>query len=102
MADNDLIGHSRLADDPIAHADKDQIADAMKILALNMGWYHQRYGDVPQEELLRMVRRETLGDDGKRLLLHGMQNLVIRTGGGDGGPGRRRGGGAALIGAERP
>jgi hypothetical protein len=48
----------------------------MRILALNIGWYHERYGDVPQEDLLRMVRRETLGEDGKRLVLLGMQNLV--------------------------
>jgi hypothetical protein len=45
-------------------------------MALNIGWYHERYGDVPQEELLQLVRVETLGEDGKRLLLHGMQNLV--------------------------
>jgi hypothetical protein len=41
-----------------------------------IGRYHERYGDVPQEELLRVVRLETLGEGGKRLLLHGMQNLV--------------------------
>jgi hypothetical protein len=73
---DDFIAYSRLADDLIERADKDQLADAMKILALNIGWYHQRSGELPQKELLRMVRRETLGEDGKRLLLHGMQNLV--------------------------
>jgi len=31
---------------------------------------------VPQEKLLQLVRVETLDDDGKRLLLNGMQNLV--------------------------
>ena len=76
MADTDFIAYSRLADELIEQADKDQLADAMKILALNIGWHHQRYGDVLQEELLRMVRRETLGEDGKRLLLPGMKNLV--------------------------
>jgi hypothetical protein len=76
MADNDLIAYSRLADDLIGRADKDKLAAAMKILALNIGWYHQRYSNVPQEELLHMVRREALGEDGKRRLLHGMQNLV--------------------------
>jgi len=31
---------------------------------------------VPQDVLLGMVRAGTLDEDGKRLLLHGMQNLV--------------------------
>jgi hypothetical protein len=55
---------------------KDQLADVVRLLALNIGWYHERCGDVPQAELLGMVRAETLAEDGKRLLLHGMQNLV--------------------------
>jgi hypothetical protein len=66
----------RLADDLIEQASKEQLADVARLLALNIGWYHQRYGDVPQDELLSLVRAETLGEDGKRLLLHGMRNLV--------------------------
>jgi len=38
--------------------------------------YQQRYGDVPQETLLKMVRAETLDDDTLALLSAGMQNLV--------------------------
>jgi hypothetical protein len=45
-------------------------------LALNIGYCHERYGDVPQEELLRLVRAETLDERTAQLLLHGMQNLV--------------------------
>ena len=76
MSPDDFIPYTRLADELIGKASKDQLADVARLLALNIGWYHQRYGDVPQEELLRLVRRETLGEDGKRLLLHGMQSLV--------------------------
>jgi hypothetical protein len=36
-----------------------------RLLALNIGWYRQRYGDVPQEDLLGMLRMETLHQDGK-------------------------------------
>jgi len=72
----DLSGYTCPANDPIEQATKEQLADVARLLALNIGWYHQRYGDVPQEELLQLVRVETLGEDGKRLLLHGMQNLV--------------------------
>ena len=73
---NDFASYARLADELIEKANKDQLADAVRLLALNIGYYHERYGDVPQEELLKMVRAETLDEDGKRLLLHGMQNLV--------------------------
>ena len=73
---DDFTAHARLADALIEEATKDQLADVARLLALNIGYYHERYGDVPQEELLKMVRAETLDEDGKRLLLHGMQNLV--------------------------
>jgi len=73
---NDFAPYAHLADELIEKATKDQLADAVRLLALNIGYYHERYGDVPQEELLKMVRAETLDEDGKRLLLHGMQNLV--------------------------
>ena len=46
------------------------------LLALNIGYYHERYGDVPQETLVRMVRAQSLDAETKSLLLHGMQNLV--------------------------
>jgi hypothetical protein len=73
---DDFIAYAVAADELIAKASKDELAEVAKLLALNIGWYRQRYGDVPQEELLAMVRAETLGDDGKRLLLNGMENLV--------------------------
>jgi hypothetical protein len=47
---------------------------------LNIGYYHEKYGDVPQDKLLEMVRAETLDEETKRLLLHGMQNLVSALG----------------------
>ena len=40
--------------------------------AFNTGYYHEKYGDVPQETLLGMVRAETLDEETKRLLLHGI------------------------------
>jgi len=73
---DDFAAYARLADDLINRATKGQVADVARLLALNIGYYHEKYGDVPQEELLGMVRAETLDDEGRRLLLHGMQNLV--------------------------
>jgi len=76
----DFAAYARLADDLITKASKKELADVARLLALNIGWYHKRYGDVPQEELLGMVRAENLNDESKRLLLHGMQNLVSALG----------------------
>jgi hypothetical protein len=77
MSDNgDFTAYARLVDELIEQATKDQIADVARLLALNIGYYHEKYGDVPQEELLRMVRAEALDEETKRLLLHVMQSLV--------------------------
>ena len=73
---DDFIAYARVADELIDKATKDQLAEVARLLALNIGWYHERYGDVPQDELLAMIKGEMLDDDGKRLLQHGMQNLV--------------------------
>lgn len=73
---DDFTPYARLADELIGQASKAQLADVTRLLALNIGWYHQRYGDVPQAELLGMVRAETLDAAGKQVLLHGMQNLA--------------------------
>ena len=73
---DDFAAYARLADDLINRATKEQVADVARLLALNIGYDLEKYGDVPQEELLGMVRAETLDDEGRRLLLHGMQNLV--------------------------
>jgi hypothetical protein len=49
-----------------------------RLLALNIGYYHEKYGDVPRATLIKMVRAESLEVETKGLLLHGMQNLVSR------------------------
>ena len=76
MADDDFRPYSQIADQLIERTTKDQIADVARLRALNIGYYHKKYGDVPKEELLRLVRAETLDERTAQLLLHGMQNLV--------------------------
>ena len=74
--EDDLVSYLRVADKLIARASREEWADAARLLALNIGYYHALYGDVPQERLLQMTRAETLSEDGLRRLLHGMQNLA--------------------------
>ena len=58
----DFAAFAHLADDLIVKASKDQLADAARLLELNIGYYQEKYGDVPQEELLRLVRAEDLDE----------------------------------------
>lgn len=73
---DDFEVYARLADELIGKATKEQLADVARLLALNIGYYHEKHGDVPRETLLSMVRVDSLNNESKRLLLHGMQNLV--------------------------
>ena len=72
----DFPAYTRLADQLIERATREQLADVARLLALNIGWYQQRYGEVPQETLLKMVKAETLDEETLALLSAGMQNLV--------------------------
>jgi hypothetical protein len=71
----DFGAYARLADELIGKVTKDQLADVARLLAINIGCYHE-YEDVPQETLIKMVRVDTLDEESMGLLLHGMQNLV--------------------------
>jgi len=71
-----FVPYARLSDQLIERTTKEQLAAVARLLALNIGYYQQRYGDVPQEMLLKMVKAETLDEETLTLLSAGMQNLV--------------------------
>ncbi len=72
----DFAPYARLADQLIERATKEQLADVAKLLAINIGWYQHKYGDVPQDVLLQTLRTEHLDQGALELLADGMQNLV--------------------------
>jgi len=73
---DDFAAYNRLADSLIERTTKEQLADVARLLALNCGYYQTRYGDVPQDVLLRMVKAEALELETATLLVTGMQNLI--------------------------
>ena len=73
---DDFAAYNHLADSLIERTSKEQVADVARLLALNCGYYQTRYGDVPQDVLLRMVRAEHLDSETATLLVAGMQNLI--------------------------
>lgn len=68
--------YASLANALIERATRDQLADVARLLPLNIGYYQERYGDVPQDTLLKMVRAEALDEETLALLSAGMQNLI--------------------------
>ena len=73
---DDFAAYNHLADSLIERITKEQLADVARLLALNCGYYQSRFGDVPQDVLLRMVRAEHLDSETATLLVAGMQNLI--------------------------
>jgi hypothetical protein len=51
----DFRSYARLADQLIERATKDQLADVARLVAINIGWYQVRFGDVPQDIVLKMA-----------------------------------------------
>jgi hypothetical protein len=71
-----FAAYSHLADKLIDGATKEQLADVARILALNCGYYMTKYGDVPQDVLLRMIKAERVDGETAPVLVSGVQSLV--------------------------
>ena len=81
----DVAGYSRLAAHLIERASKDQLADVARLLALSIGWYHQRYGDVPAEGAATHGQVGDAGRGGAAATAAWDAELGLRVGGGHGG-----------------
>ena len=52
----DVRAYLELADQLIAGASKEDIAEAARLLALNVAHYRQRFGDLPLENFANMMK----------------------------------------------
>ena len=68
--------YNKLADILINQADKEQVAECARLLALNLAHYQSKYGDLPLGETLAMVDADEPNDEQAVLLANGMENLV--------------------------
>jgi hypothetical protein len=66
----------KLADMLIMQANKEQLAECARLLALNLAHYQGKYGELPLEETLAMLDADKPNDDQAKLLAKGMENLV--------------------------
>lgn len=82
MADlSEFNQYYKLAETLIEQADKEQVAECARLLALNLAHYQGKYGGIPLDETLAILDAEEPNEDQAKLLANGMQNLVGLLGG---------------------
>ena len=73
---NDLRAYLDLADQLIAGASKEDLAEAARLLALNVAHYQLKFGELPFDDFAGMLRAETINPETAELLAAGMENLM--------------------------
>ena len=66
----------RLADKLIAEASKDDVAEAARILALDLAQYKAMYGVLPADSYVSLAAVDSLTPELAKTLADGMENLV--------------------------
>ena len=66
----------RLIDRMIKEVEKEVLAEAARILAMNVAHYRSKYGELPLEESIALLHAETINDSQAKLLADGMENLA--------------------------
>ena len=70
----ELHQYLALVDKLVQVADKDDLAECARLLAMNVAHYEMRYGALPLEELLAVTNK--LNDDHAELLTRGMETMA--------------------------
>jgi hypothetical protein len=77
MADlTELEQYMVLVDRLVQLADKEELAECGRILAMNVAHYKMRYGELPLEAGLLVTNRGELNDQQNELVVKGMETLV--------------------------
>ena len=66
----------RLIERMIEEVDKETLAEAARMLAMNVAHYRSKYGELPLEETIALLYAETVNDSQVKLLADGMENLA--------------------------
>jgi hypothetical protein len=65
-----------LADKLMGTMTPEQLADCLRILALHVGDYRLRFGEIPGQDFLALIGTSEISDDQARILREGMEVLV--------------------------
>ena len=66
----------RLVKMMIKETEKEVLAEAAQILAMNVAHYRSKYGELPLEESLALLHAVNINDSQAKLLADGMENLA--------------------------
>ena len=65
-----------LADKLVLLADKEELAECRRILAMNLAHYKMKYGELPQDDGMLMADLGELSEQQADLVIEGMKTLV--------------------------
>ena len=72
----ELEQYMSLVDRLVQLADKEELAECGRILAMNLAHYKMKYGELPLEDGLLVADRGELNDQQNELVVEGMETLV--------------------------
>ncbi|EIC23647.1 hypothetical protein [Thiorhodovibrio frisius] len=64
------------ADRQLKQATKEQVTEAINVLAIAVGYHQLRFGEVPEGALAEMLQAGTLDSEQMAMVTAGMQNLA--------------------------
>ena len=67
----------KLTDRMISDAPKSAIAEAARMLAIQVGHYQRKFGVLPFEEAIVLLESETLSDEQAGWIADGLENLAV-------------------------
>jgi len=68
--------YNKLADQLIEKVSKDDLAECARLLALNVAHFETKYGELPLDETLAMIRMTKPNDAQLQLMADGMEIFV--------------------------
>ena len=68
---------TKLTDKMINEASKDALADAARMLAVQVGHYQRKFGNLPLEDSMVLLETKALGEDQAGWIADGLENLAI-------------------------
>ena len=72
-----LAEFTKLTDKMIYEASKDAIAEAARMLAIQVGNYQRKFGALPLEDVMELLEAKTLDEDQAGRVADGLENLAM-------------------------
>jgi hypothetical protein len=66
----------QLSDDMLIRAERDDLEECARILAVQCAHYRSKFGELPMSETLALLNSETMNDDQAKWIGDGFETLV--------------------------